>query len=102
MSEDDQNAAIGRMMKERAEARREIALLSEDIRNKARLLQEAANYLSRGAAGVTDMATGLSLLDRLNLANGMARYRASIEECRALLERVDEITASLRNAGVES
>jgi hypothetical protein len=101
MSEQDQDAVIGRLVKERADVRRQLALLREDIRDRGRVLQETGNRLSQSTPDESSLQTGIGMLGQLEASNAISRLKAAVEDCHRLTVRDREINTALKNAGIE-
>lgn len=100
MSTDEQLVAIGRLSVERAEARREAALLEsevEKIRQRLMGLSTLLSYLSEPAK----IEAAISHAEGMIAAGGLDRLRQSLAELVAAKRRAADIGQTLRNAGAE-
>jgi len=99
MSTDEQHAAIGKLVSERADVRRQVALLSLEICDAGKILANAANHFKAEHLSSLGITIGMGKLD--DLKGGWDRLKLAATECSALMDRESEITRSLRAAGTE-
>jgi hypothetical protein len=99
MSTDEQFAAIGKMVSERADIRRQLALLSQELRDAGKILGDASQHFRTEHISSTGLITGIGKLESVN--GGWDRLKIAATECSLLMDREAEITRSLRAAGGE-
>jgi len=99
MSTEEQQAAIGRLVMERSEAKRVSALLGQEIGQ----IKEKLNFLA-SSLGRTDtqsyLSKSLELTNILISAGGLDALHQKVSEYKLLAQRIEEIDLTLRNAGV--
>lgn len=98
MSEEEQDALIGRLVIERAKARRESALLWSEITSTSILMGNISGTMAGNAPNLEMVA---SRLDELSTRGGLERLRDQINERKALDARIAEISKTLKDAGAE-
>lgn len=87
-----QDVAIGRMVLERADAKRQCGLLYAQISEWSHRTKQ----LGEGSG-----ADGLKIVDWMIAAGGMDRLKQIFTECDVLNQRLEEIAKSMKDAGVE-
>lgn len=98
MSTEEQDAAIGRLVRERAEANRQRALLEQEIKKYPDKLNELAGHLNRTDAS-DRVEKALGVIVGLTSAGGLDRLNTLVAEYQSHTRRVEEIGQTLRNAG---
>jgi hypothetical protein len=99
MSSDEQFIAIGRMTTERADVRRQIALLAREIQDAGKTLYEGGTHLMRANPDVQEMEKGVIQLQQIR--GGLERILAAVADYKRLVQRQVELSTSLRDAGAE-
>lgn len=100
MSNEEQQAMIGRLVMERAEANRKRALLDQELKRYPGKLNSLAADLSRTDSHER-MAQAINTLDGLIAAGGLDRLKEIVGEYRTLTQQVTDLSQTLRNAGAE-
>ena len=107
MSSEEQDAAIGRLIRERTEANRQRALIADEVTNKFAL---EASHLFGHLGGVFKgdpsqiagrLKGAIGIVDALTALGGMDRLKALLSEHLQLSQRISEIGVTLKNAGAE-
>jgi hypothetical protein len=101
MSSDEQMANIGRWVTERVEANRQLAMLTQKIRDAASALHAAANALIPAMASQMRIGDGLKQVEHLMEIGDLAGLKKMLMEHQALTARILELSTTLRNAGAE-
>jgi hypothetical protein len=99
MSEEDQNTLIVQFVTERTAARRAVALLSQDIRDRAAKLSDAGTILCRYDLG--KLAEGRKTLDEIAASGGVDALWDAIAKYLGLQSRIAELSKSLSQVGVD-
>lgn len=100
MSTDEQMAAIGRLSVERAEARREAALLESEIEKFRQKVGNLTSLLSY-PGDPAKVSSALSHAEGMIAAGGFERLRQALVELAAAKQRIADIGQTMRNAGAE-
>jgi hypothetical protein len=101
MSVDEQDLAIGKMSRQRAGDRRQMAILAQEIKDRAADLSKGAAILMRGVPNLGEMETALVIIKEIHARGGLERLRDAIGEYAILHRREAELSVSLRDAGAE-
>jgi hypothetical protein len=101
MSTDEQRREVGRLTIERAEAKREAALVLRRIQDAARALNNAGAHLMRSYPNASELTEGLRLLDEVLEFGDVATLKTSIAEYQSLQERIAALSDSLKSADME-
>jgi hypothetical protein len=101
MSNEEQLLAIGKMSTERADKKRERALLLRQIQDAGGSFNKAAPLLMRQTPEVSDYQNALQILGALQQSGGLDHIRQALSEYLELTERINNLSISLRDAGVE-
>ena len=99
MSIDEQMAAIGRLVTERADTKREQALMEGKIRDLAEKLQTVGSSF-RYNLGSSNQQRATPVLDDLITAGGLDSFKALLADYYAVTERLAIIEARLKAANV--
>lgn len=101
MSEQEQFAAVGRMAKERTDARHKIAVLKREIEDRSKAIHALGAALSQSVSSVLEYQTLRSKIEALQAQGGIDALAALVDDLQVLRDREHELTESLRGAGVE-
>lgn len=101
MSTDEQHAAVGRLLAELSAAKKELALVREEIRSTARLVGELAQLLAPALDAASPRADALRLVNELMYRDTFARLKALLEDAETLSPRIAQIQATLKDSGIE-
>lgn len=102
MSTEEQDMAIGRLVRERTEANRQLALLRDEIGKWSTKASNLYGYLSTIVKDEpTKTMRCLEIIDGLISAGGLDRLKALLSEQQTLSQRVAEVGVTLRNSGAE-
>lgn len=107
MSPAEQDAVVGRLVRERTEANRQCALIADELTNKfssrASNLYGSLTLLFKGEIErFTDRATRtIEVVDELDALGGLDRIKSLLSEYLQLAQRISEISQTLRKAGAE-
>jgi hypothetical protein len=99
MSNEQQQAIIGRLVIERSDAQKQGALLWSEIQRMGVLMGNISGNFSLRNSN-PDMDFALSKIDEISKRGGLEKLRDQIIERKALETRIAEITATLKDAGV--
>lgn len=99
MSIEEQDSAIGKLSRERTQAKRESALLLRQIKDTGKALSGVTHILMMEFR--PDLPAGLKEVDKLISAGGLDYLKKTIAEYLDLQRKIAEISASLRDAGAE-
>ena len=100
MSEQEQFAVMTRVLKERTDSRRQIALLKHDIEDRGGAVRSLGSAIHI-PPGVGSLLIAIGAIRDIEARGGLLSLLAAIEDLKRLREREVELTASLRAAGVE-
>jgi hypothetical protein len=100
MSNEDQMAVIGKLVTERAQAKREMALLITQIKQYGPLINTCGAELVREQPP-TNLRKVLGSIDGIIQKGGIDTLRVMLMEYVALEDRVVSATQSLHAAGAE-
>jgi hypothetical protein len=99
MSQDEQMVAIGKLVTERAAARRELALLARRIKDAGSSMSYLGNVLARDSArDLNEVTRGV---DRLVSLGGLDGINKDVRDHQAIERRIAELSNSLKEAGAE-
>jgi hypothetical protein len=98
MSEEQQQAIIGRLVIERTKAQQQSTLLWSEIKSTSILL---GNLTGNFGVQNPSMDFALSKIDEILNRGGLEKLRDQVTERKALDARVAEISATLKGAGAE-
>lgn len=106
MSTDEQDAAIGRLVRERKDADRQCALIAEEITgkfsSKASNLYGNLTGLFKDATYTTSrLKSTIAVVEAIVEMGGLDRLKSLLSEHATLSQRIAEIGDTLRKAGAE-
>jgi len=99
MSDEEQATAIGRLMMERSQAKRQQALLQYELAGLAEKLAAAAGHL-RTLANPESLRTARQVLNILVQDESLARARETVGKLELLGEKIPDLDRKLTEAGV--
>ena len=99
MSSDEQFLAIGKLVSERSQKRRESALLAQEIHDTGKEVYRIGLLLERPDMHLIIDGTVLTAVDQLIDKGGLDKLKRVIVEYRQLQARISEVSASLSQAG---
>src|ERR1017187_282344 len=100
MSTEDQMAIVDRLVTERAEAKRQMALLQHEAEGFAKMATQFAGPIM-GACTAHSASTSLARLTEFQGVGGESKLHDVLTEYVTLAERIAGLTGKLRDAGVE-
>lgn len=100
MSTDDQDAIIVRLLRELAVAKKELALVREQLRSLARAWSGLPQAFEKAAKG--DSSEARRAVAELLDPAGLQQTRALLDDLERLPARIEEIRATLKDAGIEA
>lgn len=100
MSEQEEASRIGTLVRERVDAKRQFALLRHDVEQVADQLSTLGACM-RTPDAVTEWNRGMTVLNALLKDAGLEGLKSKALELGRLGVRINEITATLRDAGIE-
>lgn len=98
MSDEEQDALIGRLFRERSKAQRQSALLLSEISATSILMGNISGMIG---GKTPDVEMVLSRIEEISTRGGLEGLRDRINERKSLDARVAEISKTLKDAGVE-
>jgi hypothetical protein len=100
MSQEEVDAAIGKLVREKTQAQTQFTALMLEIRRHAELISQAGGALSN--AGIPDSEkVGIQALDKAIEAGGLDKLKADTDKMLALRKRVLELQAAAKEMGLE-
>jgi hypothetical protein len=100
MSTEDQNAVIVRLLQELTQAKKELALVREDLRSIAHSWNGLSQVLEKAAKG--DPTEARFALNQVLDSSVVDRAKSLLNDMERLPRRIEEIQATLRAAGIEN
>jgi hypothetical protein len=101
VSTEEQYLAIGTMTTQRTDARRQAAILRQEIKDTGDAMRIAGSFMTGEFKNLPEIDKASTLLRELGNRGGLQRLAEAIEEYRAFRVRDEELSASLREAGGE-
>lgn len=98
MSTEEQSAAIGRTVMERAQAKRELALVDGEIKERGAKLHEIGSIIAREQPAAWSKVAGLVTDKRPGSIDSLLEL---LDQRQNLAQRIADLTARLQNAGIE-
>ena len=99
MSNEDQILAVGRLALERAEAKRQLAMIQNGVESMARDLGLLGKLISSTAA--ENYSSGLKLLSEIIYRGGLEQLKSNVENAISLRERIDDLNKRAKEAGID-
>ena len=99
MSSDEMAATLGRLMIERAEVRRRLALLREEIERDGKLMFEIAGPLHIVALTPDVARKSIIKLNELVAFGGLARLKSNLEAFDSTMSRLSSLEQTIEAAG---
>ncbi len=99
MSNEDQVVAVGRLALERAEAKRQLALIQTGVDSMARDLGLLGKWMSPTMAENYD--NGLKLLSEIISRGGLEKLKSNVESAISLRERIADLDKRAKEAGID-
>ena len=101
MSQDEKYLHVGRMVWERTEARKSLAALHHQINAIGRRFSELYPPLLRSQLAPGELLPALSTLESMTRSREFDKSVEILSEYLALMQRVEDLTAGLREIGIE-
>ena len=100
MSQEEQDAALGKLMREKMEAQKQFTLLLLEIKRQAAVIESVGRTL--GSIGMPEAEQqGTVLLEEAIAAGGLSKIKSDLEKFTSLRPRVLELTAKAKELGFE-
>jgi hypothetical protein len=99
MSQDDQIAAVGRLALERAEARRQLAMIRSTIQSVAENLKTIGSGLAYSRDD--EYSKRLPAINDMISRGGLDQLKSSVESAVALQGRIAEMDKRAKEAGID-
>jgi hypothetical protein len=98
MSQDEQMAAIGRLMTGRAEAKRELALLFQQIRASAEKIAEVGSTLRYNLDGRRRVRPALDMLIK---EGGLDKFAELLDRYEEITVKIADLEGTAKAAGID-
>lgn len=102
MSQDEVDAAVGRLAREKTEAQKQYTALILDINRLANNIQKAGGLIASGVTSSPEvLKDGIKLLDEAIAAGGLDKLKSDLDKAIPLRLRIIELQTAAKDMGLE-